>query len=943
MLRRAITDTWMTKGNRLNTMLTRTLAPVLLVVSAAVLTACGASEDPAELTASARQYLEKDDAKAAIIQLKSALQQAPQSAEARFLLGRALLASGDAGGAAIELRRALDLKHPPVEVVPELARAMLAQGETRELTEKFGETSVPDQAAEADLKVTLARAWGGLGRRDEARAAAQAALRAVPDYGPANIFLARLQADTGDVDGAIAAADEQLQRTPQDAEGWQVRGDLLAFGKRDADGALAAYRKALEIKPDHVPAHSGAMSILLGKRDLEGAKAQLAALSKVLPGHPQTIYFAANVALLGKEIDKAQEHAQQLLKMAPDNSRVLQLAGAVEFERGSLVLAEGHLSRAIALAPGLDVARRMLALVHLRRSEPGKALAVMQPLLEGPEPGAAIWSMKAQAHVQLGELQEAEAAFAQAAKLNPDDDRAQAALAVSKVLRGETDAGLAQLRSLAADADSSVADLPLIATLVRKRDYEGALKAIDVLEGKQPDRPVAANLRGRVLLAKGDRAGAAKAFEQALEIQPTFFPAAAALAQIALAEKRPADAQAIVDKVLAADPKNSQALIASAALKARAGAKREEIVAMFTRAIQQVPTDAAPRLALINYQLAQKETKAALSTAQQAVAALPEHAGLLDALGRVQAVTGDTQQAVSSFNKLGQLMPSSPAPYLRLAEVHWAAKNADATIESLQRALAIEPQHLQAQRALVEAYMAKDMPAEARAVAQQIQQQRPTSDVGYLIEGNMDATRQRWDAALTAYRKGLEAAPKSSELAMRTHTALAASKRGAEAERHAAQWLKANPGDAGFRFYLGDVALSRRDLSAAERAYQEVLELQPENALALNNVAWLMAVQKKPGAVAIAERAVELLPDRPEILDTLATALAAEDQNLRAVEVQRQALSLNDKDPEMRLNLARLLLLAGDKAGAKAELDTLAALGDSFPRQSAVEALRKQL
>ena len=146
MLRRAITDTWMTKGNRLNTMLTRTLAPVLLVVSAAVLTACGASEDPAELTASARQYLEKDDAKAAIIQLKSALQQAPQSAEARFLLGRALLASGDAGGAAIELRRALDLKHPPVEVVPELARAMLAQGETRELTEKFGETSVPDQA-----------------------------------------------------------------------------------------------------------------------------------------------------------------------------------------------------------------------------------------------------------------------------------------------------------------------------------------------------------------------------------------------------------------------------------------------------------------------------------------------------------------------------------------------------------------------------------------------------------------------------------------------------------------------------------------------------------------------------------------------------------------------------------------------------------------------------
>lgn len=924
-------------------MLTRTLAPALLAISATVLTACGADEDPAKLTASARQYLDKDDAKAAIIQLKTALQKAPQSAEARFLLGRALLASGDAGGAAIELRRALELRHPEVEVAPELARALLAQGELRELTEKFGETSLPDKAAEADLRVTLARAWGGLGRREEARAAAQAALRAVPDYGPANIFLARLQADTGDIDGAIAAADEQLQRTPTDAEGWQVRGDLLAFGKRDADGALAAYRKALEIKPDHVPAHSGAMTILLGKRDLEGAKAQLAALRKVLPKHPQTTYFAANVALLGKEIDKAQEHAQQLLKIAPNNPRVLQLAGAVEFERGSLVLAEGHLARAIALAPGLDVARRMLALVHLRRSEPGKALTVIQPLLERPEPGAAIWSMKAQAHVQLGELQEAEAAFAQAAKLNPDDERAQAALAVSKVLRGDTDAGLAQLRSLAADADSSVADLPLIATLVRKRDYDGALKAIDVLERKQPDRPVAASLRGRVLLAKGDRAGATKAFERALEIQPAFFPAAAALAQIALADKRPQDAQAIVDKVLAADPKNSQALIASAALKARAGAKREEIVAMFTRAIQQVPADAAPRLALINYQLAQKESKAALSTAQQAVAALPEHAGLLDALGRAQAISGDTQQAASSFGKLAKMMPSSPAPYLRLAEVHWAAKNADATIEALQRALAIEPKQLQAQRALVETYMSKDMPAEARAVAQQIQQQRPKSDIGYLIEGNMDASRQRWDAALAVYRKGLEVAPKSTELAMKIHTALAASKRVNEADRHASTWTKSNPDDAGFRFYLGDVALSRRDLPAAEQSYREVLRLQPENALALNNVAWLMAVQKKPGAVALAERAVELLPDRPVILDTLATALEADGQTAKAVAVQRQALALNDKDPEMRLNLARLLVLTGDKSGARAELDKLAALGDGFPRQRAVEALRKQL
>lgn len=922
---------------------TRNLAAALLAASALLLTACGAGDDPAELTASARQYLDKDDARTAIIQLKTALQKAPDSAEARYLLGRALLASGDAAGAAIELRKALDLRHPEDEVVPELARAMFVQGDFQRLTEQFGRTTLADKAAQASLAVTLARTWGGLGRRDQARDAALAALQAVPEYGPASIFLARVKADTGDIDGAIADVDRQLQRAPQDAEGWQVKGDLLAYGKRDADGALAAYRQALAVKPSHVPAHGGALTVLLGKQDLEGARAQLGELQKLLPRHPQTLYFAANVALMGKETDKAREITQELLKVAPDNARVRQLAGAVEAERGSLIQAQEHLERAVSLAPGLDVARRLLALVHLRRSEPGKALTVLQPLLERPDAGAAVWSMKAQAHVQQGELQEAEAAFAEAAKANPDDARTQAALAVSKVLRGETDAGLAQLRSLAADADSSVADLPLIATLVRKRDFDGALKAIDVLEGKQPDRPVAANLRGRVLLAKGDRAAAVQAFERALQIQPSFFPAAAALAQIALADKRPQDAQAIVDKVLAADPKNSQALIASAALKARAGAKREEIVAMFTRAIQQVPTDAAPRLALVNYQLAQKEIKAALETAQQAVAALPEHAGLVDALGRALAASGDTQQAISSFNRLAQLVPNSPAPYMRLADVQWAAKNQDAAIQALRRALAIAPGHLPAQRALVDAHLAQGKPVDALAVAREIQQQHPKADAGYLIEGGIEASQQRWDAALAAYRKGLQAMPKSTELATRIHVALTAAKRGGEADRHAAQWLRDNPGDAGFRFYLGDVALAKRDLPAAEAAYRTVLELQPNNALALNNVAWLMATQRKPGAVPLAERAVELLPDRPVIMDTLATALAAEGEPAKAVEIMRQALALDEKNPQLRLGLARLLIEAGDKAGARAELDSLEALGDKFPRQKEVTELRGRL
>ncbi len=918
----------------------RLLVPTLLATL--LLAACG-GKDPAELVGSARSLIDKGEHKTAIIELKSALQEAPEMGEARFLLGKSLLASGDVAGAAVELRKALDLRVDDNEVVPELARALYLQGDYQRLLEQFGQTVLSQPLAEADLKVTLARANGGLGKREQARRAIEAALKAMPEYGPAKIFEARLQADTGDIDGALAALGKQLERTPQDAEGWQIKGDLEMYGKRDLDAALAAYRQAIAVRPNHVTSHSGAIAVLLAKGDAAGAKAQLEGLQKILPKHPQTLYYTASVALLAKELDKAKEAIDQMLRVAGDSPRALQIAGAVEFERRAWPQAEAHLSKALQLDPKLSVARRLLAGTYLQRSEPTKALSTLQPLLELPNPPSAIYMLKAQAHLQAGDIVEAEKAFATASKIDPNDKRNRTALAVSRVIGGDPDEGLAELRSLASDSDSTVADLPLISTLVRKKDLKGAMAAIDALEKKQPDKPVAANLRARLLLQQGDKAGAEKAFRRALEIQPTFFPAASALAQMALLDKRIDDAKKILDEFLAKSPASTQALIASAALQARTGAAREQILAMFEKAIKQSPTDATPRLALVNYQLNTQDFKGALGTAQQANAALPDSPPLLDALGRAQAASGDINQALASFGKLAQMLPTSAAPHLRVADVQWAAKNPDAAIQALKRALSVDADNLQAQRTLIDAYLATDKPADAIAMARQVRQQRPQRDVGYLLEGGIEAAQRRWPQAITIYREGLKAVPDSTDLATRLHVALGASKQEAEAAQMAADWLRKHPSDAGFRFYLGDVALARKDLASAETHYREVLKVQPENALALNNVAWLMAQGKKPGAVAMAEKAVALLPDRPVIMDTLAQALAAEGQKDKAVDIMRQALRLEDKNPQLRLNLARLLVDAGDKAAAKTELEALAKLGDKFPRQKEVAQLLQGL
>jgi predicted Zn-dependent protease len=107
----------------------------------------------------------------------------------------------------------------------------------------------------------------------------------------------------------------------------------------------------------------------------------------------------------------------------------------------------------------------------------------------------------------------------------------------------------------------------------------------------------------------------------------------------------------------------------------------------------------------------------------------------------------------------------------------------------------------------------------------------------------------------------------------------------------------------------------------------------------MNNVAYLLVRQGKPGALDMAKKANELLPGRPPLMDTMALALAAEKKLPEAIELQKAAISRAPNDPSLKLTLARLLIQGGDKAYARAELEELAKLGDKFRDQAEVSKL----
>jgi cellulose synthase operon protein C len=919
--------------------LTLSLVAALLVPSLFV--GCG-DESPDLLIASAKTHLAKSENSAAVIQIKNALQANPKSAEGRYLLGVALFETGDPNGAELELRKALALGFSTELVVPKLAATMLAKGQYKKLIEEFAASKFAAAGPTADLQTSIAVAYGALGQAEPSNVALKAALAADPVFIPALLEQARQLAARSEFNAAMAAVERVIGGAPKSAEAWKLKGDLLHAQKGDQERVVSAYRQAIESRRDNLPAHFGLIVALVQQGRTADALKQLEAVKKYAAGHPQAKYLEALIAFRTNDLKQARALCQQLLKIAPNDYSTLILAGGVELQANLLLQAEALLLRAVQVAPKSALARRMLVSTYLRSNRPEKALAALHPGQSVDEISPELYVIAGETYLQSGDVKTAEAFYVKASKLDPNDARKRTSVAFMRLMGNEAASAFEELQAITASDTGVSAEMVLISAYLKGNEFEKALAAINSLERKQPDQPLAANLRGRTQLAMGDLPAARRSFERALTIAPAYFPATSNLAKLDLIAGKPEDAKKLLEALLAKDAGNTQALLAMAELLAMESAGRDKALALLERIISTNPTEGAPRLLQIELHLRAKDIERAKSAAQNAIAAIPDHPEILEALGKVQQAAGDINQAIATHGKLISLQPSSPRPHVQLADVYMAAKSTGLAERSLKKALELKPDLLEAQRRLALLYLRVERFDDAVAVARRLQIQRPSDPIGFSLEGDILSLRKDWDGAATAYRSGLKRVV-SSVLAVKLHSLLTTIGKVSDAEVFSKSWLKAHSNDATFIFHLGDAALARKDFLAAEIAYITVSKLQPTSAAAFNNLAWISSQLHKDDAIALAEKANSLAPNQPAFIDTLAMVLSQASQFDRAISLQKQAIALDSANPVWKLSLAKIYVRAGDKLSARQELTELAAKGNTFGSQNEVATMLKSL
>lgn len=902
-----------------------------------------AKEKASTYVASANAYMAKRDYAAAIVEAKNALQREPDNAEARLLLGNALMETGDAAGAEAEVRKAIAAGAPDDRTYPLLARALGAQGDYKKLTTELGDRKLGTAAARVQVAIALAGAAAAQGDLRRATNLVGAALAEDPANSQALLLKATFAAKNGDVDEARALADAVLKNAPDDEGALMIKAQIeVASGNRDAGQRL--YEQAIAAHPDSLNARFALVSLAVATDKKDIAKAQVAAMVKKNPNDFRSAYSDALVSYVTGDIAHAHDVIERVLAGRPDHLPSIFLSGLIDFQRGSNASAEASLRKVLARAPEDANAGRILAMVYLKAGRAADALEVLKPVLQRNPDNPMLLRAAGEAYLATGNAAAAAASYERANAADKSNVASQVRLAQVRLAAGETERALGDLQSLATHGDPSQtqADLALITEQIRERQYDKALASVDALEKKQPKSALVPTVRGGVYVAKRDLVNARKSFEKALAIDPEYYSAVFSLAVLDIREGRPEAARARFEKILAKNPKNEQVLLANVELLRLMGGTPEQVKAALDKAVDANPTSVRTRLARINDDLRRRDGAAAVTSARAALAALPDDPQLLDALATAQIVSGDVIQGVETFKKITQLQPQNPMAFMRLGDAQAAAKDYTAAIESERKALALKPDFTQVSAGLAKIYILAGRPGDAIAEARKVQKAQPDKVTGYAIEGEVLAAQGKWADAATAFQAGLAKQPIPA-LAIGTYVALQRAEKPADASALAAKWIKQYPKDASMPLVLAEESQRRGNLAEAKTGYRRVLDIDPDNATALNNLAWILTEEGDAKGLEYAEAAHRLTPFNPGVIDTLGVAVLKSGDAKRATTLLRMASALAPAQNDIRLHLAKALVASGDKAGARKELDSLGSLDAASPVRVEADKMKASL
>ena len=877
--------------------------------------------------------------KAAIIELKNALQNDAAHLDSRWLLGEIYLALGDGLGAEKEFEHARELGKQGPEVRINLLRAMLLQLRWEEVIGAL--LSEPSVDQDPALLLIRARANFGRGKLELVRPDLEAALELDPGFSEAQRVLARLAIFEEDSDEAERLIDQSLEHSSEGLESWVLKGEI-SVSKGELEEARTAFTNALRISDDHLLARIGMTRTLLALGEPDAALEHIDVLALANPHNPTSYYFRALVAQQKRDMDGMQDSLREVLRMVPSHSPSLRLMGALHYERHENEQAEEVLSRYLELVPTDLTATRLLGAVYVKQREFERAISILESAREQLSNDAQTLALLGTAYMGKGEFDTANDYLQWAASQQPDAAAIRAQLGLSYLALGNTTEGRQELQSAATfNPEFRIADYLLVQVHINNGELDEALKIAEELASAEPENPLPPNMMGNIHERMGHTDEARKLYTQALSLKPEYSSAELNLARLDLKVGDIADSKNRFQKVHTREPENLTALRGLAYI-ARQEGRRKVAITLLNQVRKTAPQDLETRLTLVAEYLDDKDHASALPVLEEAEALAPDDLRVLSAFGEIQLARGDNQAAWSTFSKLTEQAPLVADAHYRLGVAQARSGKLKKAQASWEKALSLDPDNLSSKGSLARLALMVGRVDDALAVADDLQQTHPQSPLGWTIEADVRMRQLDVTRAIDAYQAALETGDNRDVIVKlaAAHRVLGKTR---AADEVMESWLEKYPKDVSV---LNSFAVTLQNSGQTERAhtyYERVLIVQPRNLVALNNLAWLYSGRRDERALDFAKRAYESAPRHPKIIDTYGWFLVQDGKIEQGLTLLSKAVEQAPENGNILYHRAAGLARAGDVNEARSLLASLLEKKIPFSERSAAQSLLQEL
>jgi tetratricopeptide (TPR) repeat protein len=608
------------------------------------------------------------------------------------------------------------------------------------------------------------------------------------------------------------------------------------------------------------------------------------------------------------------------------------------------------MNQTISLAPGRWEPYLSLALLEIKNNDPVAAEADFKKVI-------ALDPKEVRGRILLGR-------FYQSANRPADAEqqfRAAMAVAPGEIAPREALAKLYMTEGKAADAENTLLQagkdlsnnpqslLALSNFYYTTGDLNKAVSEYNVLYQQRPQDPLVKKKYIQLLIQTRHFDEAHKLDDEILKASASDSDALIYRSEMEISEGNVNSAAQTLQSVVTNAPNNSQAHYAlGVALNRQGFAQRAE--SEWREALNLNPDDLDAERALADAAMEKGDMQALQDAANQIIRIEPEAPEgyalrVLVGVNRKQfdAADRDVHRAIT-------VAPQSAFGYVELGNLKFAENQLSDAVQAYQDALERNPVSVDALRGLMKSYVAQKQPAKAIAAARaQIAKVPDNSGFYDLLGSALFRLTKDLDGAEPALEKSV-ALDGNTDAVIQLCQLLAEKGEIDRAIAVAAQALRQNPHQGSVAMVLGDLYAAKPDWKSAEGAYQNAVNLNPQDGAAANDLARAMVHTggNLDVAMSLVQTARRELPNSPSIVDTMGWIYFQRGEYALAVNSLQQALSLEEKrqmpdDPDIHFHLGMAYAKANQPALARQHFEHVLKTDPNYSSAGEIKAQLERL